>query len=97
MANTISIYTLSHENNIFYVGKTNNPERRLGEHLRESKRLRGKNPQKELFIKSVLEAGGEITMNVIATCKVENWQEVERKHIRAHNQHNELLNVLEVS
>jgi len=92
----ISIYQLlaSDTKEIFYIGKTNNPVRRLNEHVNESKRFRGRAPKKEQAVRDILSRNAEVIMNVIANCS-DDWREVEKFHITSHQSNCTLTNVID--
>lgn len=80
------IYTLSDPrfpDKIRYVGKTNNPRRRLRQHINTSLRHVGNN-RKDNWIKSVVKEGYEPVINIIETIyyqKEKDWSESEIKWI----------------
>ena len=65
MNKIVYIYTLVNplNNEIFYVGYTNNPKRRLREHIRYKY-----NPSKDSIINEILISGLEPTLNIIDKC-----------------------------
>lgn len=74
------IYTLEDPRNpgvIRYVGRTNNPTKRLNEH----KRCRGRECHKIHWIKSVLNDGSSIKMDVIDECPPHEVEELEEFYI----------------
>jgi len=72
--NKYYIYTLSCDNKIFYVGKTTNIERRLSEHIKESKKKRN---HKEKKINKLLNENKEIIISIID--EVDVGQEDQRE------------------
>jgi group I intron endonuclease len=67
------IYTLSNSNGVVrYVGKTDNPKRRLREHLYESK----KNPKnhKHYWIKSLINKGEKPILDIIDSVPISDWE-----------------------
>ena len=81
----IFIYTLNHPttNEIKYVGKTNNPKRRLYHHIEESKRKNGfKNRHVINWINHLLLEKLKPTMNIIEICNEDNWEEREKYWIK---------------
>lgn len=73
---TTYIYGLHEKSNdkIRYVGKSDNPKRRLKEHIQSSKL---KKTHKDSWINSVLKKNSEITLVVLETVKQNNWKEKE--------------------
>lgn len=68
---TTFIYTLSDSNdNIRYIGKTNDPKYRLKKHLLESKYKR---TYKEKWIDSVIKTGENIKLEIIDEVDNDNW------------------------
>lgn len=59
-----------------YVGKSVNPQLRLGNHIKEAKKAGHKN-RKNAWIASLLSAGVRPELRVIETCVVDNWKERE--------------------
>jgi group I intron endonuclease len=79
MENKNYIYGLidPRSNKIRYVGKTNNPDQRLFDHIRHSKH---KTTYKDKWIRSLLEIGLNPTITILEECG-DNWVEREIHHI----------------
>ena len=79
MENKNYIYGLidPRSNKIRYVGKTNNPDQRLFDHVRHSKH---KTTYKDKWIRSLLEIGLKPTITILEECG-DNWAEREIHHI----------------
>lgn len=75
------LYEIGKEDNIKYIGKSNNPKSRFRCHRNEKS-----NNKKSCWIKSVYKRGSEIKYKVLKVVKYENWEEEEIKLI------NEYLN-----
>lgn len=88
---TTYIYALTVNDTPFYVGKTNNPARRLNEHINESKRRKGHNKTKERLIRDLLAQGYEITLQIITVCK-SSYQKVETFYINYYSMLYDLVN-----
>lgn len=76
----------------FYIGKTNNPQRRLNEHIAESKRGKGHNAIKEKYIRQLLSKGIEIILKILAIV-VGEYKAVETFYIETFSLSYELVNV----
>jgi len=81
------LYEVGKENEIRYVGKTNNPKSRIHSHLTRKK----VNKEKVAWILEVLKNGGEIGMRIIEECG-EDWSEKEKYWISTYNKTGLLLN-----
>lgn len=80
---TIYIYGLYVENeNIRYVGKTNNLKKRLYEHVNNSK---NKKTHKDNWIQKELKLGNEIKIKILEKVTLNNWQEKEQYWIQHYN------------
>jgi len=78
MAEKIYIYGLTdpRDKRIFYVGKSNSPERRYIQHLHDKR-----NPEKHRWINELKAAGlapGQVILDVTTP---EDWQHVEQEWI----------------
>lgn len=67
-------------NEIRYIGKTNNPEHRMGQHLWDSKTHR-KHCHNHRWINALMESGITPEMKIIEECG-DNWQDRERFWIK---------------
>ena len=75
---TTYIYVLKcPEGNIRYVGKTNNPKKRLSSHISEAKKGKGRRYVLN-WIHSLLSKSLIPSMEIIEICTEENWQEREK-------------------
>ena len=95
----IFIYTLNHPitQEIKYVGKTNNPKRRLYHHIEESKRKQGlKNRRIINWINLLLSQNLKPIMNILEICNDKNWEEKEKFWIKYYKEKGlELCNIEE--
>ena len=81
----IFIYALSNPitNEIRYIGKTNNPKRRLYSHIEEAKRLNGIKSRRSLnWIKSLLNQNLKPKLDIIQICDKNNWEYYEKYWIK---------------
>jgi len=76
------------ENNIRYVGKTNNLNKRLYEHVLNSKH---KKTHKDIWIQKELRNGNEIKIILLEEVSCEKWQDAEIKYIEKYK-NNKLTN-----
>lgn len=63
-----------------YIGKSDNPERRLKEHIKDSSHLRGRHIYH--WINSLLRNGLEPSLEILEEVAIEHWEETERQWIR---------------
>lgn len=69
----VSIYALKDGETVFYIGKTKNPRKRKSEHLSQSSRT---NTKRDIRIRSVLERGDDIKLEVLKECdELEGYRE----------------------
>lgn len=68
MKNTF-IYTISHNNKIRYIGKSNNPEKRLKCHIYENS-----NSHKGNWLKSIIKSGDYPTVEILDEVPIKEWQ-----------------------
>lgn len=90
---TVSIYALidPRDQSIRYIGKANDPAKRLASHLKDS--LHRDTPVYR-WIRKLASAGMAPEMEVIVVCKLDDWQTAERLAIEeARNAGIRLLNV----
>jgi hypothetical protein len=82
MSATTFIYGLVHPetDQIFYVGKSDTPKRRLQLHLTESKSRRY---HRHCVIDDMLKAGQKPSMTILEEVPVDEWETYEKKHIAA--------------
>jgi hypothetical protein len=67
---TTFIYTISDEfHNIRYIGKSNNPKRRIHQHINEKS-----NPHKFYWLKSIINRGKFPIIEIIDEVPVDNWE-----------------------
>ena len=59
------------------VGKTNDLDRRLSEHIREAKSLKYEHFPKNRWILKTLKNGGKISYKIIEVVNIDNWQDRE--------------------
>ena len=74
------LYDSNDENDIRYIGKTNNPKSRLSSHKHSSiknRKLGNRLTHKECWFLKVLDDGGSVKLKVIEECDQENWSERE--------------------
>lgn len=67
------LYDSNDENDIRYVGKTNNPKTRIYSHLKRT----NCNQDKVNWIIEVLNSGRKIKMKILEECDIVNWKERE--------------------
>jgi len=67
------LYEVGKEEEIRYVGKTLNPEKRLIEHIHDNK-----NTYKTYWIRSITKRGGSINFKIIELTDDDNWQDREK-------------------
>jgi len=79
----IYIYGLYTDEDIRYVGKTNNLEKRLNEHIRDAKC--NKNTHKHNWIRKELKNNKEIKIKILEECNIKNWEEKEKLWIKKYN------------
>ena len=72
----IYIYGLYTETEIRYVGKTNNLDKRLKEHIRDS--LNNKISHKHKWIRKEIKNNKDIKIKVLEKCNKNNWEEKEK-------------------
>jgi hypothetical protein len=64
--------------NVRYIGKSNNPKRRLSEHIRTSKK---KNYAVSKWIRTLIKKNLKPVMKVIEVCDLDSWQTYEKMYI----------------
>lgn len=69
-----ALYEIGKEDDIRYVGKTNNLKKRLRDHINDSK---NKRTYKECWINSVYNNGSEINIKIIEKVDISEWEEKE--------------------
>ena len=91
----IYIYGLynSFSDEIRYIGKTNDLNRRLSEHIAEAKSLKYKHLPKNKWILKTLNEGGEINYKIIETTNENSWQDREIFWIDYYRQKGNNLNL----
>jgi hypothetical protein len=82
------LYEIGKEDEIRYIGKSDNPKKRLRDH-RNSK----DNSYKSCWIKSVLKSGGDIGIKIIKVVDKNKWKECEIETIKEYNQIYKLTNL----
>jgi hypothetical protein len=82
------LYKIGKEDEIRYIGKSDNPKKRLRDH-RNSK----DNSYKSCWIKSVLKSGGDIGIKIIKVVDKNKWKECEIETIKEYNQIYKLTNL----
>jgi hypothetical protein len=82
------LYQIGKEYEIRYIGKSDNPKKRLRDH-RNSK----DNSYKSCWIKSVLKSGGDIGIKIIKAVDKNKWKEYEIETIKEYNQIYKLTNL----
>lgn len=65
------------EGNVRYVGKTNNPTKRLSSHISEAKKGKGRRYVLN-WIHSLLSKSLILSMEIIEVCNEDNWQDREK-------------------
>lgn len=83
-----ALYEIGKENEIRYIGKSDNPIKRHRDH-RNDKRLTS---HKSCWVKSVLLKGSKIGMKVIAAVDAKKWKEKEIFYIKEYKKTNNLTN-----
>ncbi len=68
------IYTLSDDNSIRYIGKSDDPDGRLKEHIKKSKNSKSR---KDKWILSVLKNNKIPVMEILEETGLENWEQRE--------------------
>jgi predicted GIY-YIG superfamily endonuclease len=68
------IYTLSDGKSIRYIGKSDNPQDRLKEHIKKSKNCK---TRKDKWILSLLEKNEKPTIEILEEIESENWESSE--------------------
>lgn len=91
----IYIYGLynSFSDEIRYIGKTNNPERRLADHIREAKNGKYKHFPKNKWILKTLNDGGKIFYKILEVTNEKNWEEKEVFWISRYKKEGSILNL----
>jgi hypothetical protein len=76
MKTTTYIYTLTDPTNgsVRYVGKSDNPEKRLNSHIYETKTHPERSDHKNNWIRSLLFMGVKPTVEIIDEISVDNWE-----------------------
>ena len=82
------LYDSKDEDDIRYIGKTNNPKVRIYSHLKR----KDTNQDKVSWIKDVLDSGREIKMKIIEECELSNWKEREVYWISEYRKNNVIYN-----
>lgn len=80
VVSAVYIYTLSdpRTGDVRYVGKTNNPRKRLHVHMQCARQRRGRRDYRANWVASLITAGVQPVMDVIETCALEEWATRER-------------------
>jgi len=81
------LFEVGKEDEIKYVGKSNNPKNRLRDHLYDKSVT-----PKTSWIKSVLKKGGKISFKILKEVSIENWEEEEINTINEYNKDGKLKN-----
>lgn len=90
MDNIIYIYGLfSEDKHIRYVGKTVNLNKRLKQHIANSK---NKKTHRDQWIQKCLSENKEINIKLIETCDESNWQDREKYWIKFYRENSDLTN-----
>lgn len=83
------LYEIGKENEIRYIGKTDNPKKRLNDHIHDKKMT----SHKSCWIKSVISEGNKIGIKIIAVVNFNNWKEEEIFYIKEYKKTNKLVNI----
>lgn len=83
------LYEVGKEEQIRYIGKSNNIKKRLHDHRYDNR----KTSHKSCWIKSVLSNGGKIGAIAIAVVDMQNWKEIEKYYIAEYRKTNKLVNL----
>jgi hypothetical protein len=83
------LYEVGKEDEIRYVGKTNNPKLRKYLHLKRKDVNKGK----VLWISKILESGGQVEMKILEECADESWTLREKYWIAKYNKNGLLFNI----
>ena len=73
-----ALYDVREPDIIRYVGKSNDPKRRIKDHIRESKKT---NTYKSNWIKS-FDAEKFLAIKILSSCQYENYQELEEYYVK---------------
>ena len=86
MKKSTIIYGLysTRDNDIRYVGKSNNPKSRLKDHIWSSKSKKS-NTYKSCWIRKELNEGYNIKIKVLEVCDVDEWPIKEQKWVKKYN------------
>jgi DNA-binding NarL/FixJ family response regulator len=76
----VYIYALKDNEDIFYVGQTKNPHRRLRDHRSDSKELL---TDKDRRISDILKSGRKLSFSILGTCLKEDGNKRELEAITA--------------
>jgi hypothetical protein len=71
------LYEIGKENEIRYIGKSNNPESRVYSHVHVSMKNKNKLTHKECWIKKVINSGNKIGFKILEEVNCDNWSERE--------------------
>ncbi len=90
------IYSLSFpEGNVRYVGKTNNPNERLNQHIYQAKRNKY-NSHKNNWIRELLDNGNKPILEIIEEVEYDKWEDCEKYWINQFKYWNfKLININE--
>lgn len=85
LQNFIYVLKCPSSGEIRYVGKTDNPKRRLNRHIRDS--ARGSSDYRSRWIRTLLASGSKPIMEIVRTLEPhEDWQEAEIAEIKIHRE-----------
>ncbi|WP_277486703.1 NUMOD1 domain-containing DNA-binding protein [Catalinimonas alkaloidigena] len=90
------IYVLKNpfSNEIFYIGKTIQHDRRLRDHIQDARLDRYSTPEMRKYIRDILALGSKPRFEVVYTVKPDQkWWDVERDFIREYRKKYKLFNV----
>ena len=79
------LYEIGKEDEIRYVGKSNNPKSRIYSHMSSSRNHKSKPTHKECWINNVINNGGKIWFKIIEEVNIENWSDKEIYWISKYN------------
>jgi hypothetical protein len=72
------LYEVGKEDEIRYIGKSDNPKTRICSHISVSKKSKSKPTHKECWIRKVIDSKGEIGCKILEEVTYENWSDRER-------------------
>lgn len=83
------LYEIGKEDEIRYIGKTDNPRKRIRDHKNDKRRT----SYKSSWIKSVVSKGSDVGIRVLKVSSQELWKKVEIETIKEYREKHNLVNL----